>query len=250
MKSIILAAGFCTRLFPITEYFPKALLTVSGKAILSYILDDVVNKKDIDDIVLVTNHRYKDIFSVWLRTRYPNRHIPVIDNGIRTPNNRLGAVGDLAYVLQKLKWQDDVLVLASDTIATISVKKFIQFYYNHNGPINAVFDTEHKETIRKKLGCVNISGDRLVEFVEKPENPATTLTSIPYYIFSKASLGLLPEYMKSDVSKDAPGFFMSWMVNKIPSYAYVVKGMYSDVGTIDAYNALAKQDFISKFFKG
>jgi glucose-1-phosphate thymidylyltransferase len=237
MNVLILAAGFCTRLFPITENFPKALLPVKGKEIISKVLDDVV-KNDIGNIALVTNHRYTDIFRVWLKTRYPNRDIQVIDNGIKNPDTRLGAIGDLRYALSRLKWNEDLLVLASDTLASFEISDLFKFFKTHRGIVNTVFDTGDIEVIRKKLGCVLVKGDEIVEFTEKPENPESTLTSIPYYIYPKESLKLIDEYIMSGNSLDAPGSIIPWFIGKIPCYQFRVEGYYYDVGTIEMFNRL------------
>lgn len=238
---MILAAGFCTRFFPITEYFPKGLLPVGGKAILSYVLDDVIKDNRINEIALVTNHRYHDIFSVWLSSNYRQHTFNIIDNGVYSPEKRLGAVGDLAFALKKLRWHDDILVLASDTIASLSISKFIDFYHHHDGPVNAVFDTRDPEMIKNKLGCVKLAGERITEFIEKPANPASSLTSIPFYIYPSKVLAMLPQFLKSDNPKDAPGSLMAWLINKVPCYAYTVHGEYYDVGKITTYNMLAAQ---------
>jgi glucose-1-phosphate thymidylyltransferase len=241
MNCLILAAGFCTRLFPITEYFPKALLTVGGRPILDYILRDAVNHPEIEKIALITNHRYPDIFRTWLAATYPKVKITVIDNGVMTPETRLGAIGDLDYALKKLKWQDDLLVLASDTIATLRLFRFLHFFKINRGVINAVFDTHDTEVIRKKLGCIVADGHTITTFVEKPEQPPTTLTSIPFYIFPKETLRYISAYMNSGNSVDAPGSIISWLVGQVPCFAYKLeRGFYFDVGTIEVYNRLAK----------
>jgi glucose-1-phosphate thymidylyltransferase len=241
MKCLILAAGFCTRLFPITEYYPKALLTVGGRAILDYILSDVIQNPMIDSIALITNHRYPDIFRIWVKTMYPNQNITVIDNGVMSPETRLGAIGDMQLALKTLKWQDDILVLASDTISSIHLNDFVDFFGKNRGVVNAVYDTKDKEIIRKKLGCLNITGNKIIRFDEKPENPATTITSIPFYIYPKETLKFISEYLKTGASADAPGSIISWLVGKIDCFAYNIRdGYYFDVGTIEMYNRLAK----------
>jgi glucose-1-phosphate thymidylyltransferase len=237
MNVLILAAGFCTRLFPITEYFPKALLPVNGREILSYVLDDVI-KNDFDQIALITNSRYANIFSVWLKTKYAKKNIGVIDNQVKSPGERLGAIGDLKYALNKLKWDEDLLVLASDTIATFKIKDLLNFYKSHPGIVNTVYDTNDPEVIRKKLGCVITQNQRIIEFTEKPDQPESTLTSIPYYIYPKTSFKLIDKYIKTGKSLDAPGSIISWLIGKIPCFEFRVTGKYFDVGTIEMYNRL------------
>jgi glucose-1-phosphate thymidylyltransferase len=240
MKAIILAAGFCTRLFPITQYFPKGLLTLNGKAILSYLLDDLATVTDIDSIGLVTNSRYIKIFDYWLKTYYPKLEINLIDNHISNPDNRLGAIGDLIFTLNQEKSEVDTLVLASDTLTSLKLSNLISFFKVNRGLINALFDIKNPDLIKKRLGCAQVDGVKLINFVEKPELPATTLTSIPYYIYPKELLKYIFDYQKSGKSLDAPGSIISWLIGKVPVFGYNIgAGFYYDVGTIETYNKLA-----------
>jgi glucose-1-phosphate thymidylyltransferase len=241
MKAIILAAGFCTRLFPQTEYFPKALLPIDSKAILSYVLDDLVELKNINDIALVTNHRYIEIFRVWLASQYPKLKFKLINNQVTSPDSRLGAIGDLHFSLKQLGWQDDLLILASDTLTSLKLKNFIAFFQHHRGVVNAIFDTHDPAIISKKLGCVTLDGIKISRFAEKPEVPETTLTSVPYYIYPKEALRLISDYIAAGENTDAPGSIISWFIGKIPCFAYKTNGgYYYDVGTIEIFNRLAK----------
>lgn len=238
MKALVLASGFCTRLFPLTEKYPKALFTIGGKEILDFLLTDIFSCPQIEEIALITNHRYVGIFSDWIGKKY-RREIPLIDNGVVSPENRLGAIGDLVYALDTLRWQDDVLVLASDTLTSMKMADFIAFTNTHHTFVNAVYDTHDREVIRKKLGCVGIQGDKIVEFTEKPDEPKTTLTSIPYYFYAKDIIPLIAEYKKTGGSLDAPGSIVPWLLTKTSCYAYTLnQGYYYDVGTLEVYNNL------------
>ena len=115
MKALILASGFCTRLYPITQYFPKALLTVAGREILAYTLDDL-SKTGINDIALVTNERYFEIFRTYLTVKYPRLKIKCFSDGVQKPEDRIGAIGDICFSVKKLKWNDDLLVLSSNVV--------------------------------------------------------------------------------------------------------------------------------------
>lgn len=240
MKAIVLAAGFSTRLYPLTKYFPKGLLPIKGKALTGYVMDETVKLREIHDIAFVTNHLFYPLFEVWLAAYYSKFNIRLLDNGVTNLNNRLGAIGDLQFVLNQTKWDDDLLVVSSDTLTSLDFPKFMKFFQANRGFINAVFDTHDKEIIRKKLGCAVLDGIKIAKFIEKPEEPATTLTSIPFYIYPKESLPLIHEYLEQGGASDAPGSIITWLLGKLPVYAFNIgPGYYYDVGTIDVYNKLA-----------
>jgi glucose-1-phosphate thymidylyltransferase len=178
-------------------------------------------------------------FRTWLNVHYPKRKITIIDNGVELVDDRLGAIGDLAFSLKKLNWQDDLLVLSSDTLTSLNFTDFINFFGKNRGVVNSVYDTHDLEIIRKKLGCVTVSGVEIIKFDEKPEKPATTLTSIPFYIYPQEVIPLIDKYIKAGGNVDAPGSIISWLVGKSKCIAYQVDGYYYDVGTIDVYNRLA-----------
>jgi glucose-1-phosphate thymidylyltransferase len=240
MNAIILAAGFCTRLFPITEYFPKGLLPIHGKAIISYLLDDLATIAEINSIQLVTNNRYAQLFDYWVNSYYPNLHIQIINNTVTKPENRFGAIGDLLYTLNQNQKYDDILVLASDTLASLKLKNLVRFYKNNRGVVNVIFNCKNLNLIKKRLGCVVVEGAKIVSFEEKPEQPMSTLTSIPYYIYPKEYIQKIFDYQKSGGSLDAPGSIISWLIGQVPVFGFDIGGgFYYDVGTIETYNRLA-----------
>jgi glucose-1-phosphate thymidylyltransferase len=245
MHAIILAAGFCTRLFPITENFPKALLTIGGREILRNLLDDLESVSEINKIVLITNGRYSEIFTNWLGTNYNKLNIEVINNKVMQPNDRLGAIGDLLFGLKAINNTTDTMVLASDTLTSLNLKDFTEYFHQQSGIVNAVFDTKGKEIIRSKLGCVEVKDERIMAFTEKPVEPKTTLTSIPYYIFPKEVLPLVKKYPETGLSLDAPGSLIQWLVTQTPCFAYQLNnGYYYDVGTIDVLNELNRKGVV------
>ncbi len=244
MKTIILAAGFSTRLYPITKNFPKALLKVGNKSVIDFVTDEIVSNKEIDEICLVTNHGFYHFFEKWKKQNYPDVKIKLIDNGVNLPDKRLGAIGDLNFVLEKTKWSDDLLVVASDTLGSLKIKDFIAFFNKNRGVATIIFKAKDKSEITGRLGCATISGDKLIGFTEKPLQPESLFTGVPYYIFPKESLGLIQEYTKLAKNLDSPGSILSWLIGKIPIYAYRIKeGYYFDVGTIVTYNKVRNSKF-------
>jgi glucose-1-phosphate thymidylyltransferase len=239
MKALIIAAGFCTRLYPVTEYFPKGLLPVAGTPIIQYAMDGVAAQPDITQLAIVTNHRYARTFSIWANSTYPNRRIQVVDNGVTVPEKRLGAIGDLLYSVDRLKWDDDIVVLASDTLVSLDWPPFLDFFRRRRGVVTAVYRTSDRSEIAGRLGCATIDGDRLVGFVEKPAVPPSDYIGVPYYVFPREALPLIRAYRDSGRALDAPGAVLTELIGKIPTYAFTVSGYYYDIGTIESYNGIA-----------
>jgi len=246
MNALILGAGFSTRLYPLTEFFPKGLLDIGGKAILQYVLDDILSC-GISNITVVTNHRYFEAFNDWKEREYKEKEIVLLDDGVDTPEHRLGAVRDMCFAIEKQNLQDDdLLVVASDTLTSLHMQEFLAFFASHRGVVNAVYSVSDISSITGKLGCVVLENNRIVEFIEKPEKPKSTYTSIPYYIFPKESIASIFQYAKVGVALDAPGSLISWMVGKIPVFGYDIgNGYYYDVATKETYDMLKKD--VQKF---
>lgn len=239
MKAIVLAAGFSTRLYPLTRYFPKGLLPIKEKAITGYVMDEVLKVSGIDGYAFLSNHRYAPLFDVWLKAYYPK--FELIDNGVSEVDKRLGAIGDLWYVLSQKNWMhDDLLILSSDTMTSLNITDFVAYFNKNRGVINAIYDTKDPEIIRKKLGCAVMDGDKITQFIEKPETPATNLTSIPFYIYPKEAIPLVKAYIDTGSPTDAPGSILPYFINKLPLFGYKTEGYYYDVGTIEVYNKLAE----------
>lgn len=240
MDALILAGGFSTRLYPLTEYFPKALLPIAGKPIVSYLIDELVAIRKIRNIYFITNARYRPVFSSWLRVADSKERITLIDDGARSPDERLGAIGDIVFAMHRQRINTDLLVLASDTYSSLKLADFIAFFGTHRGVVNAVFDTHDRKVITGRLGCVTIEGPVMSSFVEKPKHPASSMTSIPYYIYPQETLPLIETYFKEGGPTDGSGSIIPWLLTKTRVFAYDIgNGFYFDVGTTETYNMLS-----------
>ena len=235
MHCIILAAGFATRLYPLTLHFPKALLPIKGKAIVDYLIEDVTKQKEITNITLVTNNAFFSLFQKHARNAFPTTPISVLNNGITDESQKNGAIKDLAYVLNTQKIDDDILVLASDTYTSLKLQDFIRYYRQFKSITTAVFDGKDVERIRNKLGCALVEKGRLIQFIEKPENPGSTLMAIPFYIIPQKKLPLIAEYLEGN-NADAPGRFLAWAIKREMLYAMNIgTGYYYDIGSKEVY---------------
>ena len=240
MNVIILAAGFSTRLKPLTNNFPKGLLKIKGKEIISEILKKTTNVRNFQDFILVTNEVCYPHFNGFIDSLASEKKIEVISNGVSDEKKRLGAIGDLLLALETVGMDQDLLVLPSDTLVSLDFNKLLDFYNNHHGFVNVVFDAKDKEVIREKLGCAELDGDKLISFEEKPKQPKSTFQSVPIYIYPKEVLPLIREYYNDPINDlDSPGAIVPYLIDKVPTFAYQLKdGYYYDVGTLEVFNKL------------
>ncbi len=229
MKAIILAAGYGTRLKPLTENKPKALLEIGGNTILGHILDKI--PEDILSITLVTNAKYYEQFRGWIRDN--KKDINLINDGTTSNQNRLGAVRDLKLVLDNTT-EDDALVIASDNLFDFSLHPIYTIFKDKNRDVITIFKLSEKEKARN-FGVVSLDENGFVkEFVEKPAHPKTDLISIGIYFFTKESLRMIDEYLRNN-SPDAPGNFVEWLTKKSKVYGHIAAGRWYDIGNIDSY---------------
>lgn len=234
MKCILLCAGYATRLFPLTENFPKALLKVGGRPLLDYILDEVNTIEEVDSIYLVTNNKYAGHFSDWANEKSNVKPITVINDGTLTNDDRLGAIGDINYTIKQCGIDDDVLIIAGDNLFTFKLNSFVDFYKTKNSPCICVRE-EQDINLLKRVGVCQVNEDmKLIGFEEKPAEPKSKYAGYAEYIYPKNVIPMFEEYLNEGYSNDAPGNFIQYIYNKKPTYAYAFKGDCYDVGTHDA----------------
>ncbi|MFH0773416.1 MAG: sugar phosphate nucleotidyltransferase [bacterium] len=238
MHCIILAAGFATRLYPLTRDLPKALLPIQGKALLDYLIEDVAKQKEVTVVTIVTNNKFYPLFQKHVRNAFPEIDIHVWNNCVTNESQKNGAIKDLHFVLSKEKVDDDILVLASDTYTSLKLQDFIRFYKQFKNVTTAVYDGKDIERIRNKLGCMKVEKNKLTRFAEKPATPFSTLMAIPFYIIPHQKIPLISSYLQKNDS-DGPGNFIAWAIQQTPVYAFNIgTGYYYDIGTIEAYEKI------------
>jgi glucose-1-phosphate thymidylyltransferase len=240
MKCLLLGAGYATRLYPLTKDRPKPLLPVAGVPILQRICEQVFKVKGLDRIFVVSNHRFAGHYYNWLRDYQNHRALPVpveiYDDLTQTPDDRLGAIGDIQFVIGNAKVEDDLLVIAGDNLIEFSLQDFVTFAQS-KGTAAGLKDLKTREKV-SLYGAVSVNKQgKIVAFEEKPPKPKTTLISIGVYYFAKAHLGLFREYLDAGHGKDRPGDYLQWLHEKIDVFGYVIEGSWFDIGDIDSYNA-------------
>jgi glucose-1-phosphate thymidylyltransferase len=221
VKALILAAGYATRLSPLTDDFPKGLLPVGGRPIVDWIVDNI-RRARIDDIRLVTNARFAPLFEDW------SDAVTILDDGTSTNETRLGAIGDIEFA----DLDDDALIVAGDNLFEYELADLVAFWRKREGSAVAVHDVGSKE-LAKKYGVIDVDADgRIVDFAEKPEVPASTLVATATYLYTRAHLQLVDTYLAGGNPPDQPGRFVAWLHRREPVYAYRFDGGWFDVGDI------------------
>jgi glucose-1-phosphate thymidylyltransferase len=224
LKALILAAGYATRLSPLTDNLPKQLLRVGGRPIVDWILDKV-REAGIDDVHLVTNSRFAPLFADWAE----EQNVTVHDDGTTSNETRLGAIGDLQFV----NLDDDLLVIAGDNLFDFSLGDYVEFWREKGGSAVAVYDVQDRE-LAKKYGVVAVDDDdRIVDFVEKPDDPPSTLAATATYLYARAHAELVSTYLEDGNNPDQPGNFVAWLHRREPVYAYRFSGGWYDIGDRD-----------------
>jgi glucose-1-phosphate thymidylyltransferase len=239
MKCVVLGAGYAVRLYPLTKDKPKPLLPVGGRPLLERILDRVLEVPELDQVYIVTNHRFVSHFYYWLRDyqgRMP-RPVPIeiFDDMTLSNEDRLGAIGDLDFVVRNGKIDDDLLVVAGDNLLMFDVREFVKFGRSKGCAI-AVKDVKTRPLARL-YGVVSLdSQGRVVEFEEKPPEPSSTLISIGLYYFGREYVPLIRTYLEEGHNKDQPGNYVQWLQERVPTFGYAIKGQWFDIGNIEQYN--------------
>ena len=239
MKCLILAAGYATRLYPLTENFPKPLLDVNGKTILDWLVDDIDTLGVIDEYVVISNHKFAHHFDAWAKTK--SQRVTVVDDGTTANETRLGAVCDIQFAIDSLRLDDDMLVIAGDNVLDFSLTAFIK-YASLKGA-SAVMRYYEPETKRLlKSGVVTVDENDLVtEMTEKSPTPATNWCCPPFYFYTKADAKLVKEGIASGCGTDAPGSYIAWLCKKSRVYAMEMPGKRYDIGNLESYEQVKKE---------
>lgn len=241
MKALILAAGYAVRLYPLTKERPKPLLPVGGRPIIEYILEKLLKLSVVDEILVVTNHKFVDRFIDWKKSLKLTKHLKIIDDGTTSNEDKMGAIGDIDLARSTEKLDEDLLVVAGDNLFEFDLGEFIEFTQSRKpSSCIGIYDVGDVEAV-KKYGVVELDKDKkLVHFEEKPQSPTTTLIAICLYHFPRETLGLISEYLEAGNNPDAPGYYIDWLYRRHPTYGFVFKGSWYDIGDIASYHQASK----------
>ncbi len=239
MKCLILAAGYATRLYPLTENFPKPLLMVKDKTILDWLVDDIDTANEVDEYVVISNHKYARHFEEWAKNK--RQKITVVDDGTSTNETRLGAVKDIQYAIDTLKLDDDMLVIAGDNVLDFSLTKFIAYAKEKKTScLMRYYEPEYKKLL--KTGIVTIDeNDKILAMTEKSPTPATHWCCPPFYYYTKADARLVKQGIASGCGTDAPGSYIAWLCEQTTVHAMEMPGKRYDIGNLESYEKVKSE---------
>ena len=237
MTGIILAAGYATRMYPLTLNFPKPLLEVGGKKIIDHLLEDG-ERSGIERFIVVSNHKFISLFREWAEGK---ENVMVLDDGSVDNEHRIGAVKDIEFAIEKAGINDDTLILAGDNVLDFSLSSFIE-YGKKKGTSCIMRHREPDKARLSKTGVVTIDqSDLVLSMEEKPKEPKSEWAVPPFYYYVKEDLPLIKEGIENGCGTDAPGSFVSYLAEKRPVHAFLMPGKRFDVGSIEGYEKIRKE---------
>ena len=233
MKCLILAAGYATRLYPLTENFPKPLLKVGEKTILDWLLDDIDTAGFVDEYIVISNHKFAPHFEEWAGAH----HLPitVVDDGTSTNETRLGAVCDIQFAIEKLHLDDDMLIIAGDNVLDFSLTHFLR-YAKEKGTSCTMRYYEADTKRLTKSGVAELGdGDVLVSLEEKPAEPKSHWCTPPFYFYKAEDARKIKDAIADGCGTDAPGSLVAWMCKHSVLHSMEMPGSRYDIGNLESY---------------
>ena len=236
MKCLILAAGYATRLYPLTENFPKPLLEVKGKTILDWLLDDIDEAHMINEYIIISNHKFIEHFNKWKENKKLSCKITIIDDGTISNETRLGAVVDINLAIKQLNIDEDLMVIAGDNLLDFSLQTFINYFQKKKDTCIMRYYENNKEKIKKSASVLIDNNDLVLDMVEKPENPNSNWCCPPFYIYNKNAVKKVSIALENGCKSDAPGSFIAYLHKNQKVYAMEMPGHRYDIGNIESLN--------------
>lgn len=238
MKSVILAAGYATRLYPLTKDFPKPLLPVGALSILDRLIGDLDGIDAVDEHIIVSNASFFDHFEHWKNQSQYLKPIRLINDGTTSNETRLGAVGDILLVIEQLKIPDDLLILAGDNVVDFSFSGLVDYAIKKNC---SCISCHHEPSILalQKTGVLETDEQfRVIALHEKPENPPSNWAVPPFYYYRKEDLKLISTAIQAGCGFDAPGNLAAWLCTRTMMFAWPLPGKRYDIGDLGAYEKI------------
>lgn len=236
MKCLILAAGYATRLYPLTENFPKPLLEVKGKTILDWLIDDIDSLGAVDEYIVISNHKFVHYFDEWKQSK--KQKITVVDDGTSSNETRLGAVRDIWFAIETCSLDDDMLVIAGDNLLDFSLTRFIRYARGKQASCIMRYFEASRERL-KKSGVVSIDeNDQILEMAEKPSDPKSNWCCPPFYYYTKEDAKLIEKGIAEGCGVDAPGNYIAWLCAQTRVYAMEMPGKRYDIGNLESYKSV------------
>ena len=232
MKCLILAAGYATRLYPLTENYPKPLLKIKGKAILDWLIEDIRSSGKVERFMVVTNHRFAEIFQEWAKDR---NDIDIIDDLTASNETRLGAVRDIQYAIEQAGIDDDLLVIAGDNLLDFSLCRFIDYAQAKDTSCTMRYRETAKEKLQRAGVSVVDADERLLELEEKPAEPKSEWCTPPFYFYKAEDVRKIGMAIDEGCGTDAPGSLVAWMCKNSVIHSMEMPGKRYDIGNLESY---------------
>ena len=240
MHAIILAAGYATRLYPLTLDRPKALLEIGGKPIIDYICGEIGTLPAISRTIIVSNDKFYPEFRAWASGHRACGALTVLNDGSRYEEGRLGAVGDIWFAITQERIDDDLLIIAGDNFFTYHLADLYAFYESVRADC-VVVKREKDARLLRNFGVAVVDPSwRVLEFEEKPEKPKSDLAVYATYIYRRDTLPLIGQYLREGNKPDAPGNFPAWLCSRKRLMAFMFDGECYDIGTIESYERVCR----------
>lgn len=233
MQVLILAAGYATRLYPLTQNQPKPLLEVAGKPMLEHVIDNISSIPDLGEIFIVTNEKFAQHFTDWAakyREEKAKLDFKIINDGSTSDDDKLGAIGDMHFVASQ-ETLGDLIVVAGDNLFSETLEAFGAYCKEKDAPVLALYDVGDLEAIKKYNSITTDEDGKITFFEEKPANPTSTLTGIALYYYPERVVKMIDEYKAEGNNMDQPGRFVQWLYPKTPVYTWKVPGIWFDIGS-------------------
>ena len=246
MKNIVIAAGYATRLGELTKNFPKPLLKIGDSTILGRMLDDIDSIPQIDEHVIITNHKFASIFKEWAKEQHYTKPITIVDDGTSTNDTRLGAVCDLLFAMEKLRIDDDLLVVAADNLLFFTFKDFVDFARSKQASCIMCHEQPSIEKLQRTGVIVMDENNKVLNMEEKPQKPKSRWAVPPFYIYMKKDLELVRHSVENGCGKDAPGNLAHYMVDHTDMYAWKMNAGRFDIGSLDTYYEACEKYGVTK----
>lgn len=244
MKAIVLAAGYATRLKPLTDNKAKPLLEIKEKPILSHIIKKL-EKLPIDEIFIVTNNKFYADFEEWNNAFSSPLPIKILNDKTNSDEDKKGATGDIEFAIASENLDDDLLIIAGDNLFNFDLLPLYNFFLEKQSNVIALNDINSFERA-KSFGIASINSEnKITDFQEKPENPKSTLSATAIYIYPKNTIPLILKYMQEGNNPDAPGFLAKWLAQNSELYGFIYEDKWFDIGTLDSLET-AKNEFIAE----
>lgn len=241
MICVVLAAGYATRLYPLTENFPKPLLPVGDKPIINWLLEDIDTLPEITGHVVISNHKFIHHFEEWKSNQNLTKPVTVIDDGSVDNDSRLGAVRDILFAVETVNLlKEDLLVIAGDNILDFSFKDFIEFAKEKNSSCVMCHEENDLKKQQKTAIIVKDENDMIISYEEKPQRPKGNLAVPPFYYYKAEDAALISEALANGCGADAPGSFAAWLSGRTKVYAWLMNGKRYDIGDINSYENAKK----------